>query len=268
MLLAGVVLALVMIGARWMRLSDTLPPAGQPAADIMLASSTSGNLVHHTYFSLSYVEAHEQPEWVAYTLTREMLNAPRVPRTDWFYDDPAVDTESATYKDYSGSGYTRGHLVPAADMAFDTLAMRESFFMSNVSPQDRAFNQGVWRELEEQTRDWARRFGRLHVITGPVFTGEQAEQIGRNGVTVPGAFYKVLVAPNLPEPRGIGFMIPNALSEAPLMTYAVAIDAVEARTGLDLFVGMDEELEAAINLADWDVDQRRYQRRIEEWNRQ
>ncbi|MDX1410217.1 MAG: DNA/RNA non-specific endonuclease, partial [Saprospiraceae bacterium] len=137
LLLAGVVLALVLIGAKLTRLADTTTTTVQPA-DVLLASSTTGNVVHHTYYALSYVEAHEQPEWVAYTLTRDRLDRAPVPRTDWFYDDEAVDTGSATYRDYSNSRYTRGHLAAAADMAFDTLAMRESFYMSNVSPQVRS----------------------------------------------------------------------------------------------------------------------------------
>lgn len=269
-LLVVVLVALALMAARMSRLTfDTGNDQIKPTADgLLLASSTSGNIVNHQYFSLSYVEAYEQPEWVAYTLTRKQLNTPRVPRTDYYYRDDAVDTRSADYRDYSGSGYTRGHLAPAGDMAFDTTAMRESFFMSNMSPQVAAFNHGVWRELEEQTRDWARRFKRLYIITGPVFSEGGMESIGRSGVAVPRAFYKVLLDLDEPELKGIGFVIPNALSDRPLSEYAVSIDSVEALTGLDFYQDVDvEKYESSFDLAQWKFHSERFRRRVDVWNR-
>jgi endonuclease G len=114
--------------------------------------TSKGNIVEHTFYSLSYIEKYEQAEWVAYNISDEQLKKPNVKRTDWFETDPKVITGSAKHSDYKGSGYTRGHLVPAGDMAFEELAMKETFFMSNMSPQIRSFNNGIWRELEEQSR--------------------------------------------------------------------------------------------------------------------
>lgn len=234
-----------------------------------LPAAGSGQIVHHAHYSLSYAEKFEQAEWVAYELTRQELDGPRVERTDWFYADYAIETRSAFYRDYSGSGYTRGHLAPAADMAFDSIAMRESFFMSNISPQLRAFNGGIWRELEELTRDWARESGRLYVVTGPVLTGDPLDRIGTNRVAVPETFYKVLADPDEPEKKSIAFIIPNALSEEPIMSYVVSVDSVERLTGIDFFVNLTTPVdEASFDPALWPVDERRFSRRIKEWNRQ
>ncbi|MBK6931746.1 MAG: DNA/RNA non-specific endonuclease [Saprospirales bacterium] len=147
--------------------------------------------------------------------------------------------------------------------------MSESFFMSNMSPQLKAFNGGVWRELEEGTRDWARRFKRLYVVTGPVLSRAGLGQIGFSKVTVPAAFYKVLYAPD--QHRAIAFVIPNAGSEQPLMDYAGTIDQVETLTGIDFFPGIlkgpDEELEGALDKNAWPVNSARYERRLQEWNK-
>ncbi|TNE68488.1 MAG: DNA/RNA non-specific endonuclease [Bacteroidetes bacterium] len=234
----------------------------------ILPASTSGAVVRHTYYTLSYSETHEQAEWVAYELNVDRLNKNWVERSSSFRPDPAVHTESATPNDYRGSGYDRGHLCPAADMAFNEVAMEETFFMSNMSPQIAGFNGGVWRELEECTRDWARKFEQLYVVTGPVLTKPAIDRIGFSKVTVPSAYYKVLLAPA--QHRAIAFVLPHAVSDRPLMDYAGTIDQVEALTGIDFFPqllsGLDEELEGSLDIDAWPVNARRYDNRVRSWN--
>ncbi|MCS7036848.1 MAG: DNA/RNA non-specific endonuclease [Saprospiraceae bacterium] len=245
-------------------------PATCRVPEDILPTSTTGAVVRHTYYVLSYSEDHEQAEWVAYELLRERLQQPWVERFGAFRPDPDVRTESATPRDYSGSGYDRGHLVPAADMAFDAKAMDETFFMSNISPQVRTFNGGVWRELEENIRDWAKRMDVLYVVTGPVLTRPGLGQIGFNRVTVPSAFYKVIYAPQ--QRNAIGFVIPNAMSDRPLLEYACSVDEVEKITGIDFFLrllrGAEERLEADADKTLWPTSSRRYERRLREWNRE
>ena len=238
--------------------------------DIILPGATpDGEIVRHTYFTLSYVENHEQAEWVAYELNRDRLNENWAARTNSFRPDPDVRTESATPRDYNVSGYDKGHLCPAADMAFSEQAMDESFLMSNMSPQAPAFNMGVWRELEELTRDWARKFNRLYVVTGPILTQQSLGQIGFSKVTVPSYYYKVLLAPD--QQRAIAFMLPNQVSTRPVLDYAYSIDQVEKTTGLDFFPqilkGLDEELEGSLDKAAWPIDRKRYQERVDDWNK-
>lgn len=245
-------------------------PTVKPAPTVphdMLPAGGKGELVEHTYFTLSYVETAEQPEWVAYELTRQRLEMPWSERPNTFRPDPEVDTESATPRDYNRSGYDKGHLCAAADMAFDPLAIDETFFMSNMSPQDPAFNGGVWRELEELSRDWARKFRFLYVVTGPVLTDPPVTWIGFSKVVVPGMYYKVLLAPE--QRLAIGFLLSNAASTRPVLEYACTIDVVEERTGLDFFPkilrGPDEELEGSLDKAAWPVNRNRNEKRTGEW---
>ena len=250
-----------------------MPSDGKPkqtqVSETILPVSNTGDVVRHTWFVLSYDEDNEQAEWVAYELTREHLNENWAERPNSFRPDPEVRTESATPRDYAGSGYDKGHLCPAADMAFDDSAIDETFVMSNMSPQVPAFNTGVWRELEELTRDWARKFNRLYVVTGPVLTQQGLGQIGFSKVTVPGAYYKVLLAPE--QHKAIAFVLPNALSTKPVLEYAYSIDKVEKLTGLDFFPnilkGLDEELEGSLDLDAWPIDRKRYEERVKTWNR-
>jgi len=97
-----------------------------------LPSSSNGQLVKHTYYSMSYNEEHEQPEWVAYELKAAQFKGKWVKRKDNFRPDPKVKTKSAGLSDYKRSGYDRGHLVPAGDMAFNERAMSETFYMSRA----------------------------------------------------------------------------------------------------------------------------------------
>ncbi len=228
-------------------------------------TSTTGAVVRHRWFSLSYSEDDEQPEWVAYELTRERLDANFAERVNTFRPDPDVRTESATPRDYSGGGFDKGHLCPAADMGFDERAMDETFYMSNISPQKREFNVGIWRELEENVRDWARRFRHVYIVTGPVLKLKMdTPPLGFSKVTIPAVFYKVVLAGD----RGIAFLIPNQPTDRPLMDFAVSIDKAEKVTGLDFFpkmlTGLGEETEARLDKSAWAIDEKRFARRVAE----
>ncbi len=213
---------------------------------------SNGEIIHHHWFSLAYNENHEQAEWVAYELNIDRLNNNHAERPNTFRPDPDVSSGSATPRDYTGSGYDKGHLCPAADMAFDDRAIDETFMMSNVSPQARAFNMGIWRQLEEKTRDWARKFKKIYVVTGPVLSAGR-KQIGENKVTVPAAFYKIVFAPD--QEQIIAFVLPNEQGSGELPDYACTVDQAEEYTGIDFFPkilkGSKEHLEAALEIQKW-----------------
>ncbi|MBK9256921.1 MAG: DNA/RNA non-specific endonuclease [Saprospiraceae bacterium] len=233
--------------------------------------TASGQIIHHTYYSLSYLEEYEQAEWTAYLMSKEILQMPNVPRSNFFSPDSKVKTGSAIHSDYTGSGFTRGHLVPAGDMSFDKIAMEESFLMSNMSPQVKAFNNGIWKELEENVRDWTFKKGSLYIISGPVLNTGIKQKIGKNKVSVPSAFFKVLLHYSEKEKEAIAFIIPNERSEKPLQHYMVNIDKVEEMTGIDFFNDMindaeEEKLESTFDKTKWPVSEKRYQLRISKWN--
>lgn len=231
-----------------------------------------GQLVERHTFSLSYVEADELAEWVAYNLTKKQLQKPNLPRSKWFDEDPDVRTRTSKHSDYTRSGYTRGHLIPAADRSYDKQAMKETFYMSNITPQLAYFNGGIWNELEGQVRNWAYDNDGIIVVTGPIFNTVK-KKIGRKTkVSVPNAFYKVLFDYSQPEIKMIGLIIPHEKSNNPLSDFMVPVDEVEAQTGLDFFDDLlidevEEFLESTIDKSLWPLDQNLFKRRINEWNK-
>lgn len=236
-----------------------------------IPKGSTGEIIHHDYYSLSYHEEYEVPEWVAYKLTAESLRVPNVPRSQRFTEDYAIKSKTARHKDYSHSGYTRGHMAPAGDMAFNETAMKQTFFMSNMTPQLRAFNGGAWRELEENVRDWAFDNDELYVISGPIFTSEPREYIGKNTrVAVPQAFFKAILDNSGNERKAIGFIMPHKKLTEPLDKYSVSIDEIERQTGFDLFAdileGDEEKIESQTDASDWDFDKKRYKQRVNNWN--
>lgn len=191
------------------------------------------SVLHHQNYSLGYDEQTEQAEWVMYEFTQKEANNRRVKRKDNFRPDPAVRSGSAKLADYKRSGFDRGHLAPAADMAFSKQAMSESFYLSNMSPQRPGFNRGIWKNLEAQVRTWARHED-IIIVTGAVLSGGQ--YIGSNDVLVPDAYYKIIYAPN--RQVMIGFLMPNEKSGRPLQHFVVPVDRIEDVTGINFFADM------------------------------
>jgi len=211
------------------------------------------------FYSICYRESYEQAEWSAYSLKAEQLEN-RVNRTDDFRPDPMITTGSADLNDYKKSGYDRGHLTPAADREFSKEAVSETFYMSNMSPQYPSFNREIWQYLEHQVREWAKKFGTVYVVSGPVLDkkAEEFESIGKNKVSIPQYYYKVILTKNGDSVMGIGFILSNTKHKDTFWDYAVSIDEVEQRTGLDFFSLLEDttesEVERSFNLDDWKTE--------------
>lgn len=204
---------------------------------------STGIVIHHTGYSVLFLNQHKQAGWVAYELTAEECNS-LYKRKNRFIPEPNADEFSATNNDYSHSGFDRGHLAPAADMGWSEVSMAESFYFSNISPQLPAFNRGVWKRLETLVRDWSKQNSSILIATGPVFTSSDSS-IG-SGVTVPAYFYKVVIDYSWPDVKGIGFILPHSASSESLQSFAVSIDTVETLTGIDFFYQLPDEVEEAL----------------------
>ena len=206
-----------------------------------LPSSTTNQIVKHEFFTLSYNENYEQAEWVAYELKKSYLINNSFQRP-FFVQDPKVKTGSADWRNYKKSGFDKGHLCPAGDMEFSRNAYNDTFFTSNVSPQLRRFNEGVWNRLEQKIRYWAAKYDGLYVVTGGVLEGS-LKTIGRENVSVPKYFYKVLLDKFDGEYKMIAFIVPNEASDKPLYDFVVSVDYIEKLTGVDFFPELDDNLE-------------------------
>ncbi len=212
-------------------------------------------IINHTGYTLSYNEKYEQASYVAYKLTQNELYGP-YERKDNFREDPSIKTGSASLDDYKKSGYDRGHLCPAADQKENELAMSDSFYMSNMSPQVPDFNRGIWADLEGTVRTFADNNYEIYVTTGPVLTDGPYKTIGENKVAVPNYYYKVILDYQEPEIKAIGFILPNKKGEKDLKDYALSVNDVEKITNIDFFVNLpddvEEQIEGSYNTRLWE----------------
>lgn len=214
----------------------------------------SGELIIHKYHTIYYSEQHEQASVVSYMVCRDHLNK-KLSRKNTFSEDPMVKTRTAHPSDYTNSHYDKGHLCPAADMTFNDTAMKESFYMSNISPQETKFNRGIWKQLEIQIRKWVKEKDTIYIVTGPILK-DFIDTIGvKNKIPVPKYFYKIILKYNGTNSYAIAFIIPNASCNKPLSTYATTIDEVEKQTNIDFFPKLPDSvenlLENQIHLDNW-----------------
>lgn len=211
-------------------------------------------IIRHTGYVTSYNSTHGTPNWVAWSLSPEKL-IEVVSRTNDFLPDPQLPTaEAVTTDDYKGSGMDRGHMCPAGDNKWNLQAMEESFYMTNVCPQNHNLNRGDWKELEEMCRDWARRDGKVYIVCGPIYYDQRHKTIGRDHkVSVPEAFFKVVLAMG-DSPRAIGFIFKNTSGNHSLDMYVNSVDEVERITGIDFFPALSDDVEREVE-ASYDIKQ-------------
>lgn len=221
--------------------------------EYFLPTSTTGQIVHHQGYSLSYSEPHEQAEWVAYELKKTHLSSTNFDRP-FFEIDKAVKTGAANWRNFKNSGYDRGHLCPAADRLYSKSAHDETFLTSNISPQTHDFNSGIWNTLEQKVRFWANNYGGVFVVTGGILENGLST-IGREQVSVPKRFYKIILDNNAGKNKVIAFLMPHQDSNKPLYEFVTSVDSIEKLTGIDFFPNLDDiienKIEASSSYKDW-----------------
>ena len=216
-------------------------------------------IIEHMGYALSYNSDYRVPNWVAYELLSTELETGFRSREDSFEPDPLVKGRQAYDRDYVGSGYDRGHMAPAADMRWSSQTMKESFYLSNVCPQNHNLNSGAWNDLEKQVRYEARYYKKVWVVCGPVFEYNNPRHIGQNHVMVPDSFFKALLARKKDGSyAAIGFIFPNEACVRNLTLYAMTVDELEEKLGMDLFFNLDakdqDEAEAVMDpFGDWRI---------------
>lgn len=216
----------------------------------------SQQIIEHTGYTVSYNLDWLIPNWVAYELTCQETYGD-YPREKKFSPDPQVSGIPVMHQDYSNSGYDRGHMAPAGDMKWSEQAMQESFYTTNICPQNHNNNAGDWKDLEEYARSLASTYGAIYICCGPIVT-DATNTIGSRRIVVPQAFYKVFLRQKKDGSwTSIGFVMPNAAGNRPLMTYMQSVDDVENLTGIDFFYNLpddiEDKVEADYTISEWSV---------------
>lgn len=206
-------------------------------------------------YSVSYDEWHKIPKWVAYSLSREELGSFARRKGKQFHQDPGAPFQQAERLDYRGSGWTNGHLAPAADFSWSDKAMDDTFYYTNICPQDETLNGGSWHRLENRIRDWAQKFGEIYIVSGPIVGKAENGTIGTNNVTVPDAFFKAVLARDEDSYQTVAFIMENSAATQPYPQCCLTVNDLESIIGIDLFCAIDdaieESVEGKVNIRFW-----------------
>lgn len=185
-----------------------------------------------TEFAVLHSGVTRTPLWASEHMTYAELLMD-INRTDNFYAEPRLPAdERAELADYAGSGFDRGHLVPAADMP-TAEAMRESFSLANMTPQNPSNNRGLWSSIESRTRDLAKQRGELYVVSGAIFAGAALQRIN-NRVLVPTSYFKAIYDANTGE-SGAYWVANDANRNYKMMSIA----ELTQTAGIDPFPSLD-----------------------------
>ena len=225
--------------------------------DVKLPPRLDNQTVTYKAITVYYNNYYRLPNCVAYELTNTqvaMANAPTSERREnyKFNRDPKV-ARCPEWWEYKETGYDRGHMAPAMDMRWNREAMEQCFLMTNICPQDHDLNDGEWRHMEEALHSWARKAGRLVIFTGPVLDGGMKKIGKHHDIAVPTAFYKVVYSPD--QKRAIAFLFDNEPAPNSWTNYAVTIDEVERRTGINFLASLPDDVESTVeskqNIKSW-----------------
>ena len=230
-------------------------PAGDEALLMQqVPKECAQQILRRVGYVVSYNPDNRIPNWVAWQLTESHTTGPYKRAGIGFQADSEAKGVQVTTFDYSRSGYDRGHMCPSGDNKWDKTAQEQSFLMTNICPQDHNLNVGDWNEMENQCRKWAKQYGQIYIVAGPILYRQKHKTIGTARVVVPEAFFKVVFC-MVGTPKAIGFIYKNVGGNRPKDYYVNTIDEVERITGIDFFSALPDDIEKKVeaesNLSDW-----------------
>lgn len=266
-------ISILLIGsAAWLLLGCTelLNPIGigQMSPHLLLGKPSNATpfnandyLIVRPQYVLSYNRSKGISNWASWQLNQSWLG--ELPRpafepdlklpSDWYHVQPS---------DYTGSGFDRGHLVPAADRDKTLADSTSVFVMTNIMPQAPDNNQGPWERLESYCRELVRQGKELYIVAGGFGMGGtglkgKRPTIAKGKITVPEQIWKVIVVLDRPgltidsiseNTPVIAVIMPNqqGIKEVNWRTYQTSIDQVEKLTGYDFLSNISEEIQAVL----------------------
>ena len=200
-------------------------PFGRPSS-----SKQNTTVICRKGYILEHDNKAKIPAWVSYVLMPEHTIG-CIKRSNAFAPDMSLPFDfRSSIKDYAKSGYDIGHLANGADMAWDIVVEKDSFILSNMTPQLPGFNRGIWKKLEDQTRAFSKnRNHNLLIYVGPIYNYTQDKIIGNN-VIVPHAFFKIII--DLETNEIIVTKFVHESSNAKLSTFITSLSQIQQDTGI------------------------------------
>jgi endonuclease G len=234
--------------------------AGNPSKATTDPANTDNYLLLKPQYVLSYSKSRNLANWASWQLNRSWMGDAE--RQNNFRPDPALPKGwyRVTTKDYTGSGFDRGHLVNSEDRGQSVETNSSTFLMTNIIPQAPDNNQGVWVQLEEFSRDLAKEGKELYIIAGGHGTGGE----GKNGeasllkgkIAVPATMWKVILVLDDPSKglagvtastRAIAVVMPNKQGrDGKWQDFCTTVEDVQKLTGYDFFSNVPPDIQKQI----------------------
>lgn len=237
--------------AGWMELPAT---SADDKLDLLIHNFPDGTRNYAAYYDYD----HFVSSWVAYPL--HAGNIGTGDRTDAFSLDPLVPREKqqynpSGYKEGNAGKFSRGHQIPSADR-LDWRVNIETFFGTNMTPQNETLNGGAWDALESKVRKWAKHkdTDTLYVVTGCSVAGSSQYVLDGDGkhIPVPMGYYKALL--RLAKDKSwsaVAFWFDNKpLTGTDVKAAAMSVDELEKKVGVDFFVNLDADTQKTVESAD------------------
>ncbi|MGG6292926.1 DNA/RNA non-specific endonuclease [Leptolyngbya sp. AN02str] len=234
---------------------------GNPSEAVPSPHHENNYLIVRSQYAMSYNREKGIANWVSWQLNRDWLGSE--PRSE-FMPDTSLPTGwyQVTTNDYTGSGFDRGHLVPAADRNRTRTDSQAVFLMTNIIPQAPDNNQGPWERLESYCRDLVRQGKELYIIAGSSEVGGvgsrgSRDRIGNDRITVPALTWKIVVVLDRPgmtladvtnDTRVIAVIMPNqqGIRETSWQSYRRSVDLIEQVTGYNFLSELPVGIQAVL----------------------
>lgn len=242
-----------------------IPALKGGSMNLFITHTTPYNGKEIITYSLEYDCTQKSSRWVAFTFNSSTPDKD-LGRVGDFTEDPNIPTQYQTHDgDYTGSGYSRGHLTASSDRQYSAAANKQTFYMSNINPQiQNGFNGNIWAELEKKVQSWGKISNNqdtLYVARGGTIDNKSniiKYLKTNNTIPVPKYFYMAILSLKNGQYKAIGFWLEHKVyNNNNYATYALPIDELEQKTGIDFFRNLSDDIENEVertyNKSDWGV---------------
>ncbi len=230
-----------------------LPRVSNVTTDYYIQKTIDGRI----NYTVEWCGLKKANRWSAYQLCKADLEK-NTQRKNKFYVDPDIPEQyQTTPADYKKSGYHQGHLCPSDDRISSQDLNKQTFFLSNIQPQEGGHNTGVWKILEGKVRNWARQCDTLYVVKAATIDSARfIKTYTKSNLIVPKYFFMALLSYKAATGtyEALGIWSPHAKGSE---TQYITIEELQHRTGLDFFCNLpdqkEKEVEQKVNESYWGV---------------
>lgn len=215
---------------------------------------TDDYLIKRKQYVISYNKNKNVANWASWNLNKKWYG--KYNRVSGFKPDNELPESfyKVTTRDYTNTGYDRGHIVASKDRSNNTTNNKATFLMSNIYPQEPDLNQGPWKRLEDYCRSLCLNKNKeLYLIAGGVYkTGNKLD----NNIAIPDSCYKIIIILRRDESllavdentEVIAVMMPNesGIKKVKWETFITTIDRIERSTGYDFLSDVENRIQTII----------------------